>query len=102
MLTLDQILQSHPEVVATTLETGEVVLLHLDSQPYYSLNLTGAHIWEGLTPGLPLRGVSRRLQVAFEVRPERAERSVLTLVEDLLQQRLVEYSGEEPSHATRP
>jgi coenzyme PQQ synthesis protein D (PqqD) len=64
-------------------------------------NRTGAHIWESLTQGLTVREISQRLQAAFEVTPERAERSVLALVEDLLQQRLVEYSGEEPPHAAR-
>ena len=93
MLILDQVLRPHPEVVATTLETGEVILLHLDSQTYYSLNLTGAHIWESLTQGLTMREISQRLQAAFEVTPDRADRSVLALVEDLLQQRLVKCSG---------
>jgi hypothetical protein len=101
MFTFDQVLRPHPEVVTTTLETGEVVLLHLDSQTYYSLNVTGARIWEGLTQGLPLWEISQRLQAAFEVTPERADRSVLALVEDLLQQRLVEDSGEESPHAAR-
>jgi hypothetical protein len=101
MHTFNQVLRPHPEVVATALENGEVVLLHLDSQTYYSLNLTGASIWESLTQGLTVREISQRLQAAFEVTPERAEQSVRTLVEDLLQQRLVEYSGEEPPHAAR-
>ena len=88
-------------MVATTLETGEVVLLHLGSQTYYSLNCTGARIWESLTQGLTVREISQRLQAAFDVTPDRADRSVVTLVEDLLQQRLVEHSGEEPPHAAR-
>jgi hypothetical protein len=100
MPTLDQVLRPHPEVVATTLNDGEVVLLHLDSQTYYSLNRTGAHIWESLTQGLSVREMSQRLQAAFDVTSDRAERSVVALVEDLLQQRLVEHSGEEPPHAS--
>ena len=52
----------HPEVVDTELEEQEVVLLHLESMRYYSLNLTGMRIWQGLKQGLSLQEISRRLQ----------------------------------------
>ena len=41
MMTLNQKLRANPDVVDTKLE-GEVVLLHLKSKIYYSLNLTGS------------------------------------------------------------
>ena len=66
------------------------MLLQLDSKTYYSLNGTGTQIWEGLKQGLPLQEISRRLQARFAVEPERADRSVLALVEDLLQHQLVQ------------
>ena len=47
MLTLDQRVRLHPEVVDTELDEGEVVLLHLESKMYYSLNPTGQRIWQG-------------------------------------------------------
>jgi len=90
MVTLAQTVRPHPDVVDTTLDTGETVLLHLDSKTYYSLNLTGTQIWQDLKQGLPLQEISRRLQARFEVEPERADRSVLALVEDLLQHQLVQ------------
>ena len=90
MLTLDQRLRPHPEVVDTELEEGEVVLLHLQSKTYYSLNLTGTRIWQGLKQGLPLREISRRLQAEFAVEAERADHSVLALVDELSQQQLVQ------------
>jgi Coenzyme PQQ synthesis protein D (PqqD) len=72
------------------LETGEMVLLHLVSKTYYSLNGTGTQIWMGLKQGLPLQEISRRLQARFEVDPARADRSVLALVDELLQHQLVQ------------
>jgi Coenzyme PQQ synthesis protein D (PqqD) len=89
MLTLEQRVRPHPEVVDTTLDGGEVVLLHLESKAYYSLNLTGERIWQGLKQGLTLKEISQRLQAQFEVDAERADRSVLDLVSELSQQNVV-------------
>jgi hypothetical protein len=67
-----------------------MVLLQLVSKTYYSLNRTGTQIWQGLKQGLPMREISRRLQARFEVEPERADSSVLALVDELLQHQLVQ------------
>ena len=90
MVTWDHEVRPHPEVVDTALDTGEMVLLQLESKTYYSLNVTGMQIWQGLKQGLPLQEISGRLQARFEVEPERADRSVLALVEELLQHQLVQ------------
>ena len=90
MLTLEQRVRPHPEVVDTNLDEGEVVLLHLESKTYYSLNLTGQRIWQGLTNGLTLMEVSRHLQEEFDVDTRQAERSVLDLVNELCQQKLAQ------------
>jgi coenzyme PQQ synthesis protein D (PqqD) len=90
MVTWEHRVRPHPEVVDTALDTGETVLLQLDSKTYYSLNGTGTQIWDGLKQGLALQEVSRRLQARFEVESEQANRSVLALVEELLQHQLVQ------------
>ncbi len=54
MRTLDDIIRPHSQVVDTKLDEGEVVLLHLESKMYYSLNPTGERIWQGLKEGLTL------------------------------------------------
>ena len=46
-------------------------------------------IWQGLKQGLSLKEISHRLQAEFEVEAERADRSVLALVNEL-SQRLLE------------
>ena len=89
MTMLDDKVRPHAQVVDTKLDGGEVVLLHLDSKTYYSLNLTGQRIWQGLKEGLSLREVSRRLQEEFDVDGESADRSVLDLVDDLSRHKLV-------------
>jgi hypothetical protein len=90
MVDLAQKIQPHPEVVDTELDSGETVLLHLDSKTYYSLNLTGTRIWQGVKQGLTLQEISQQLQAVFAVEPVRADRSVSTLVEELLQHQLAQ------------
>ena len=85
---LDQKVRPHSEVVDTKLDEGEVVLLHLASKMYYSLNPTGERIWQGLKEGLSPREISRRLQEEFEVDADEADRSVIDLVTELCEQKL--------------
>ena len=80
----------NPEVVDTELEEQEVVLLHLESMRYYSLNLTGMRIWQGLKQGLSLQEISCRLQAEFAVEADRVEHSVVALVAELCEQQLVQ------------
>jgi len=90
MLTLDRHVGIHPEVVSTELGDGETALLHLKTKTYFSLNGTGARIWWGLQRGLSLKEISQLLQSEFVVDSERADRSVVELVDDLLRQQIVQ------------
>lgn len=89
MSPLDRKVQPHSQVVDTKLDEGEVVLLHLEGKTYYSLNPTGERIWQGLKQGLSLREISQRLQEEFDVNGADADSSVLKLVDELSQQKLV-------------
>lgn len=73
----------HPDVVYTELQNGEAVLLHLDTQTYYSLNETGTLIWQSVEQGLPVSDISQKLQEQYEVAPTQAQQSVTTLLQDL-------------------
>ena len=90
MYTLDHRLRPHPEVMDTKFDDGEIVLLNLEGAICYSLNATGVRIWEGLKKGLTLKEISQDLQEEFDVDGERADRSVLELINDLSQQKLVQ------------
>jgi hypothetical protein len=92
MTTLDDKVRLHAQVVDTELDDGEVVLLHLDSKTYFSLNVTGERIWRGLKEGLTLREISGRLQAEFDVDAEKADSSVVELIDELTQQKLVQLS----------
>jgi len=89
VITLDQQLRPHPDVVDTRLDGEETVVLHLDSKLYFSLNPTGTHIWQGLKSGLSLHDISEQLQERFIVDAAEAERCVISLVQELTEQHLV-------------
>ena len=72
------------------LEGEESVLLHLESQTYYSLNSTGTQIWQAMKQGLTLQEICQRLQAEFLVNDDQAKHSVLALVDDLAQHQLVQ------------
>ena len=90
MIALEHRVCPHPEVVDTELDGGEMVLLHLESKTYHSLNFTGLRIWQGLKAGLTLQDVSHRLQAEFAVDAEAADRSVVALVAELVHHDLVQ------------
>ncbi|MGZ9256635.1 MAG: PqqD family protein [Candidatus Binatia bacterium] len=92
MTTLDDKVRPNAQVVDTKLDDGEVVLLHLDSKSYFSLNVTGERIWQGLKQGLSLREISQRLQAEFDVDEAGADSSVVELIDELTQQKLVQLS----------
>jgi coenzyme PQQ synthesis protein D (PqqD) len=92
MFTLDEKLRPHPDAVDTELDSNEVVLLHLDRKLYYSLNLTGMRIWQGIKQGLSLAEISQRLQQEFKVDSKGTDSSVLRIADELSREKLVEAS----------
>jgi hypothetical protein len=95
MTALDRRVQIHSEVVSTDLGDGETALLHLESKIYFSLNATGTRVWHGLQQGLTPKEISQRLQAEFEVEPAQADRSVLELLSELADQKLVQIPDQE-------
>ena len=89
MLTFDQRVQPHPNVVDTDVGDGEIALLHLDNKQYFSLNATGGRIWQGLKEAMTLTQISERLQSEFKVDAAKADQSVLRLITELLDHKLV-------------
>ncbi len=73
-----------PDVVHTTLSSGEVVLLHLQKRKYYSLNVTGAHIWNLLMAGHSIDEIGQSLTEEFDVTFDHARASVSSLLDDMI------------------
>jgi hypothetical protein len=89
MITLATVVQTPTEVLATDLHDDEIVLLHFETQRYYTLNATGSHIWRSLLAGLSVKEASRQLEATFDVTPQEAQQVTLALVQELADQTLV-------------
>jgi len=93
MYSLTQKARPHPQVVSTELDEKEMVLLHMETQIYFSLNVTGLRIWAGVQQGLTFGEISQQLCEEFHVNSEQATTSVLNLINELRVHDLIQIEG---------
>jgi hypothetical protein len=68
---------------------GDMILLHLKTGQYFTLNQTGALIWNLMQNSTALAGISEALFDRFEVTPETADETVRELLQDLKTHKLI-------------
>lgn len=68
----------------------EAVLLHLDTEQYYSLNETGVRIWQLLDEGRSVDETCARMAEEFDVEDALVRADVLALIEELKAADLIE------------
>jgi hypothetical protein len=68
----------------------ETVLVHLRTNAVYTLNETGARMWELLGEGLDRDAMLRQLEQEFDVSEEQLVREVDELLSELTREGLVE------------
>ncbi len=84
------VLRGNPDVQATNMD-GETVLLDLSTGRYYTLNRLGSLIWEFCTGTHTISDIHMVICTRFDVAPERALEDLLTLVDQLVQEGLLQY-----------
>ena len=89
MIELKQAVKPNSDVVCTDVGGKEAVLLHLDTKKYYSLNNTGFLIWQMLSKGHTPADVVKHLQAEFDVTPEKSRESVISLMSELIAEKLL-------------
>ena len=83
-------LRANPQVTSTKLDDGSAVLLHLDSRFYYSLNRTGALLWNALQEGpATADSLVRVLTSELDVDESTASRDVRSFVDELADEGIV-------------
>jgi hypothetical protein len=68
----------------------EVAILNLKNGVYYGLDAVGARIWSLIQEPRTVNEILDVLLDEYEVEPERCERDLLTLLEELVAENLVE------------
>jgi hypothetical protein len=77
-----------PDTACAVVEDG-AVLLHMRTKRYYSLNETGAAIWQLLTDDVPIDEIAGRLAKQYDVEHTAAGEAVARLVDDLVAESLI-------------
>jgi len=73
----------------------ELVLMHLDTGAYYSLNETGVIIWQGIVDERPHEDIVNDMSEMFDVDRETIARDFERVVNELSDQGLVDLVEEE-------
>jgi hypothetical protein len=95
---LDAALSPASIVIATKEQVScslgdESAILNMKNSVYYGLNPLGARIWSLLREPRSVREVCDTIVQEYDVEPERCERDVLDLLEQMKSEGLVEMSG---------
>lgn len=88
---LQQIIFHQNRDVQGTNMDGETVLLDLSTGRYYTLNRVGSVIWEHCTGHHTISDIHAILCDRFDVAPERALDDLITLVNQLVQEGLLQH-----------
>jgi hypothetical protein len=87
--------QRSPDLVTTSISDDELVLLHLQTHRYYSLNTTGRFIWTSLLEGkTPTEIVDASLE-RWDARREEVDAYVHGLIEELEDEELLVAAADE-------
>lgn len=89
MVSVDSTIVATKEQVSADL-AGESVILNLKSGVYYGLDPLGATVWGLIQKPKSLSEVRDAVLEEYEVEPERCERDLLALFQELAQEGLVE------------
>jgi hypothetical protein len=85
-----------PDQVSCDLD-GEAAILNLRSGVYYGLDRVGAWIWNAIQTPQTVAEIQEAMLREYEVEPERCERDLLALLEELAAAGLIEIRNEPPA-----
>lgn len=88
-ISLNSTIIRNPEQVSTDLD-GEVVILDMQSEEYFSLDGVGTRIWEMIETPITVHEILAAILKAYDVEPARAERDLLAVLGEMVQEGLIE------------
>jgi hypothetical protein len=73
---------------------GETAILNLKNGVYYGLNPVGTRIWELIQKPIAISQIREIILEEYDVSYEQCERDIMTLLENLSAEGLIEYRDE--------
>ncbi|HYC53550.1 MAG TPA: PqqD family protein [Candidatus Binatia bacterium] len=87
------------EVTAKVID-GEAIIINLLSGVYYSMEGTGAWIWEGIENGRSVGDICAAIAAGYGVEVTRVQNDVTALIDQLLQERMIRDAAGAPPAAS--
>jgi len=87
-MNLDTRLEASSSVVTREIG-GEMVLMDLESGSYFGLNSVGGQVWQALEEGKTIKQLCDQIEEEFDVPRDQLEQDITSLVEELLERKLV-------------
>jgi len=76
---------------------GEAVILNLKDGTYYGLNSVGARIWHLIQEPKTVDEIRDAVLKEYDVEPDRCERDLMALLQELAAKELIEIRDEAPA-----
>lgn len=90
-----------PQVISEIID-GEAVLIHMDKGYYYSLNTTGAFIWERLERRMQVVDLLDDCTACFMGNPAEIQSAARGLIETLVEEELISLDSSESADSDGP
>ena len=87
-LTLDSLVTQHPDQVAAEAD-GEVLMMHIDSGDYFSLNDVASFLWQELSQPRTVSALCAAVQAQYNVAGAVCESDVLDFCERMIRDGLM-------------
>ena len=87
-LTLDSLVTQHPDQVAAEAD-GEVLMMHIDSGDYFSLNDVASFLWQELSQPRTVAALSAAVQAQYSVAPAVCEADVMDFCGNMIRDGLM-------------
>ena len=88
-ITMDSLVAPSKDQVSCDL-SGEAAILNVRAGMYYGLDEVGARAWNLILKSQPAREIKEELLNEYDVEPQRCERDLLALLNDLAGKGLIE------------
>lgn len=93
--------KNEPAVVSETID-GEVVIINLDLGNYYSLQQTGAMVWELIEQSHGVEEMAAAISRSYEGEPEAIRKDLDAFLKELLDEQLIRENPGLPGGAPAP
>src|SRR5919112_5164644 len=79
---------NNPNVISETIQ-GETIIIHLTTGTYYSLQGSGAEVWESIAGAASATEIAEDLAARYSISAAEAEAGVVALLDELKREDLV-------------